>query len=329
MLREVKMKALFLLDGKFSDIICLIPVFSSLKSSGCDISLIYNNDRNQESFKSFLEDYKLFDNVIPFSKKEERTGDKFIQWMSHKNFDIVIANKDLFRWALPYIRCEIRYIKEENEQHYMDLAFNLLGDLIKKEEKQVRCPLKKIKKRIFDKSKFKDTKLLVISPTFTKSASGHQHHWGTQNYITFINALPYDWKPILLDRDDGISTCNQINFLTHRRCLNLAGCLTLSEMAFVIKESEAMVGNMFEVSHLSASLNKKSIILCSPASNLNKRPLSKEVVIFNAEAPKNIQTNSQKDLISLNSKCISLLKPEMVIEILQKNIKNEEVLIAN
>ncbi len=225
------MNILFLTDGQFADIMCLVPVCKSLKDSGHDISLVYNDNGTARLFKLFLDDYKFFDYVNSFSKKKAKTGDRFIQWMTHSNFDIVVANKEKFRWVLPYVRSEIRYLKEYDGIHFTDNTFRLLGDLIDNKEPSVPCPIKSVKKRIFDKTNYKDQKFLAIAPTFTKTGSGYQHHWGTENYVNFINSLSYDWKPILIDRDDGISLCNQINFLTHKRCLNLAGCLTLSEMS--------------------------------------------------------------------------------------------------
>ncbi len=53
------------------------------------------------------------------------------------------------------------------------------------------------------------------------------------------------------------------------------------------------------------------------------------MIVFRAESPDNIQTNSQKELVNLNIKYISLLKPEIVLETLGERFKNEEALLTN
>ena len=157
---------------------------------------------------------------------------------------------------------------------------------------------------------------LILHP----KSKGSAKEWGLQNFEKLIKLLPKDKFKIFISGtvQDGKS---MLDFLTKNKdVVNLTGKFTLQQFIAFINASDGLVAASTGPLHIAAALNKRAIGLFSPKRPIHPgrwMPLGKDahVLVFNV--------NCQKCQKKLDCDCITRIKPERVLDLLQQ--KNERI----
>lgn len=143
--------------------------------------------------------------------------------------------------------------------HVIYKNLNLLSYLIPGKKFKVKLgvsvdkrSINKVRK-ILKKNKIK--KYVIIHPV-----SGHvSKDWGIENFRKLAEKLARKFKVIIIGRKDD----KDIDLISGKNIINLAGQMSIKEIASLIKRSSFVIGNDSAAVHIASVFNVKSITLFS------------------------------------------------------------------
>ncbi len=147
----------------------------------------------------------------------------------------------------------------QNGFHVIHRNFNLLSYLLPGKKFKIKLGIsidKQAVERVKSILKRKSIKkYIVIHPV-----SGHiSKDWGIENYRKLSEKLAKKIKVVVI----GSKYDKDINLISGKNILNLAGQLTIKEIAVLIKNSSFVVGNDSAAVHIASVFNKKSLTIFS------------------------------------------------------------------
>ncbi len=157
-------------------------------------------------------------------------------------------------------------VPAQNSVHTIYRNLNLLSYLMPGKKFKIklgismdRCSVNNINK-IMKKNKIK--KYIVVHPV-----SGHiSKDWGIENYKRLIEILAKRFKVVVIGSKDD----RDVNITSGENVLNLAGQLSIKEIAVLIKNSSFVIGNDSAAVHIASVFNIKSLTLFSGTADVRE-----------------------------------------------------------
>lgn len=150
-------------------------------------------------------------------------------------------------------------VPDQPGMHVIYKNLNLLSYLLPDKKFKIKMGISIDEKAIDNVKNFlkknKIKKYLVIHPV-----SGHiSKDWGLENYRYLIRKLSKKFKIIVI----GAKFDENVNSITGKNVFNLAGKLSIKEIAALIKNSSFIIGNDSAAVHIASVFNVKSLTLFS------------------------------------------------------------------
>ncbi len=211
------------------------------------------------------------------------------------------------------------YKPEGYNRHYLESVLDLLRFAeiqIDEKDKVVEKILtpEEVKKseEILKRKGIKEREKII---SFQAGAKWRSKCWPAKKFAELAKELikRYNAKIILLGSPKEFDLNERINRLTNNELINLAGKVSLTEIAGILKKSSLLIGNDSGLMHLASAVGTKTIILYGSTNPEHSRPMGpgKSIAIFENDFCKPCITN--KIDCPYNYKCMDVISVGKVL----------------
>lgn len=153
---------------------------------------------------------------------------------------------------------------------------------------------------------------LILHP----KSKGSAKEWGLDNFQKLIGLLPEEKFKVFISGTEQDGKLMQDFLRKNKTAIDITGKLSLQQFIAFINGCDALVAASTGPLHIAAALNKKAIGLFSPKRPIHPgrwMPLGRDahVLVFDE--------NCEKCSKKLDCDCISKIKPEQIINLLNKS----------
>lgn len=281
------MKILIIKPSGIGDIVHSLPVAIGIKYLYPDSQLHW---LVFDKFAEVLSNVKYVDKVILWNRSGGiKEYFKLLKRLKSENFDIIIDLQVLFRTAFlgfliknkkvistSYVR-ELTHLfvkpvaKFNPDLHAVERNYQVVKFLAEKLKKSVPEPYEmlpwiKVENNTNLLKSFSELKPVV----FSVSSRGEHKIWPAENFVSLIKLLKNkysDFIPVFVGSKDEIGkvelVTKQLDIL-EIEYVNLTGKTTLTQLESVIQNSVLTISNDNGVAHISAAMNKPTLVLFGP-----------------------------------------------------------------
>lgn len=338
------MKILIIKPSGIGDIVHSFPVAIGLKIlyPECDLHwLVFSK------FKDILHKFEYVDKIIPW----DRNGGikeyiRLLHELKQQNYDLIIDLQVLMRTAILGFLVKYRRVistsfvrectnifvspvdKFNPELHAVERNYQVVEFLAKKVNKTVPKPIdllpwikvnnedSVIAKKMIN---YDETKKYVV---FSIGSRGWHKIWPEENFVKLINALVYNYSniiPVFVGSKEEMYIADKIvEGLNSKNYFNLVGRTNLYELCSVLNLASITVSNDNGIAHISAALDKPTVILFGPTNPKWFYPYNtKSGFIYKKLkcSPCGIKTNCK------NNVCMKEITVEDVLQIINKILR--------
>jgi len=289
----LKMKKILIIKPSgIGDIVHSLPVAIGLKYLYPDAELHW---LVFSKFSGILETVDYVDKIICW----ERDGGikeylRIFNVLKQENYDIIIDLQVLFRTAfLGFLVYKKRifstgYVREltnffvnpvakfDPDLHAVERNYQVVEFFAKKERKNVPQPIEflpwiKVSGQQQDLAKrklnYKEEKKYIVCSV---SSRGEHKIWPSEHFVKLISMLKEKYNNLVFvfvgSKDDVWRTNNVIKNLGNIEYVNLVGLTSLKELCSVLYLSNLTISNDNGVAHISAGLDRPTLILFGPSN---------------------------------------------------------------
>ena len=297
------MKILFITLSNIGDCILTLPVLDLLigEYPGAEFSVICG-PRAKEVF----ENNAFVKKIIIYDKKGSiREKANFIAKLRREKYDLTL---DLRHTALPFILG----VKMINRLLPPQKAILHMKDRHLSKLKTQNSKLKTDMRHFFQSGADKHNEYgeyAVVAP----GARSHLKRWNPESFAKVCDTISeaLGLNVVLAGGGDDKAVANEIISRMHRQAVNLAGCTSISDLAFLVRGAKLVISCDSACMHLASYLNKPVIAIFGPTDDKKYGPWSDSYAVVKKEIACRPCQKAQCKFGTMD--CMELIKPEDVL----------------
>ncbi|MCX7941182.1 MAG: lipopolysaccharide heptosyltransferase II [Endomicrobia bacterium] len=335
------MKILIIKPSGIGDIVHSLPVAIGLKRiySRCQLHwLVFSK------FKDILQNFKYVDKVLLWDRNAGITEYiKLIKELRKEKYDTIIDLQVLMRTALLGFLVNFRRVvstgfvreftdlfvlpvaKFNPDLHAVERNYQVVEFFAKQENKTLQYPVELLPWIFIDDKEQNVAKNFLSYDKniryiiFSVGSRGWHKIWPWENFVKLIKLLNLRYNnmlPVLVGSKEEVFISERIAANLNIPYINLTGKTTLRELCAVINLASMTISNDNGIAHISAAMDKPTIILFGPSNPIWFYPYNKKsgFIYKNLKcSPCGIRTSCK------NNRCMKEIYPEEVFDYITSN----------